>query len=79
MGKRMLVFETIKGVAMISLENLFSVEVVSTEDDDRLGTVSKVLIKFLLPDSNVHTEVYNLPTNQVKSLLQQIVERVGES
>lgn len=79
MGKRVLVFETIKGIALVTLENLFSVEVVSTEDDERLGTVSKVLIKFLLPDSSVHTEVYNLPTNQVKSLLQQIVEGIGES
>lgn len=79
MNKRSLVFETIKGIAWISLENLFSVEVVSTEDDDKLGTVSKVLFKFLLSDSHVHTEVYNIPTSRVKLLLQEIVERMGES
>lgn len=79
MAKSQLIFETVKGLAMISLDHLFSVEIISTENEEKFGPVSKILFKFLLPDSSVHSEVFHIPTERVKSLLQTIMEMAGES
>lgn len=62
MAKSQLIFETVKGLAMISLDHLFSVEIISTENEEKFGPVSKILFKFLLPDSSVHSEVVSIGT-----------------
>lgn len=79
MAKPVLFFETVKGAAMLSLNNLFAVEIISVENEEKYGPTSKALFKFLLPDSSVHVEVYNIPTERVGILLKEIVEKVGES
>ncbi len=74
---RFLVIDTVKGVAVIDLSRLMSVEVISTEDEEKFGPVSKILFKFLLPDSTVHTEVFNIGTHRVRSFLDNLLLMLG--